>query len=153
MAPTLQAYAPPTYSFLFSLLFLYEERNGCNIILYLLLLRFSMRTLSVIIELYLVAFNTILPLNRKWITTWYLTHNIKHWYYNLLIEKPRKKSFQRWRFFLKKDIFKMSKKPKCLLEWRRIFQEKWFSLEMLWKCEKRENICDDKKFFIIKEKV
>ena len=80
MAPTLQAYAPPTYSFLFSLLFLYEERNGCNIILYLLLLRFSMRTLSVIIELYLVAFNTILHPKPE------MNHNlIFHSYYNTLI--------------------------------------------------------------------
>jgi hypothetical protein len=47
-------------------------------------------------------------------------------YKNLNNEKREKNDSSFGRVFLKKDIFKMSKKPKCLLEWRRIFQEKWF---------------------------
>jgi hypothetical protein len=45
-------------------------------------------------------------------------------YKNLNNEKREKNDSSFGRVFLKKDIFKMSKKPKCLLEWRRIFQEK-----------------------------
>ena len=41
----------------------------------------------------------------------------------------------------------MSKNQKGLLKRRRFFLKKWFSLEMLWKFIKRENICYHK-FFI-----
>ena len=40
----------------------------------------------------------------------------------------------------------MSKNQKGLLKWKSFFLKKWFSLEMLSKNIKRENICDDKIF-------
>jgi hypothetical protein len=41
----------------------------------------------------------------------------------------------------------MSKNEKSLLKWKRFFSKKWFCLEMLWKINKRENICDHNFFF------